>query len=143
MFDFFRKQKITEENKVTETQIVENKVTETETKSKQICSINVQLNIDNTIDIVCHWPDLDDLDELIINDIANRYATMIYLLDSGSLKKDIADTLSSVCENNIYDTYFSRQVLTRWLELFENQHLTDSNQPLIKPSSVFKNYSDK
>ena len=143
MFDFFRKQKITEENKLTETQIVENKATETETKSKQICSINVQLNIDNTIDIVCHWPDLDDLDELIINDIANRYATMIYLLDSGSLKKDIADTLSSVCENNIYDTYFSRQVLTRWLELFENQHLTDSNQPIIKPSSVFKNYSDK
>ena len=83
MFNFFRKQKIAEENKVTETQIVENK--ETETKSKHICSINVQLNIDNTIDIVCHWPDLDDLDELIINDIANRYATMIYLLDSGSL----------------------------------------------------------
>jgi hypothetical protein len=143
MFNFFRKQKIAEENKVTETQIVENKATETETKSKHICSINVQLNIDNTIDIVCHWPDLDDLDEMIINDIANRYATMIYLLDSGSLKKDIADTLSSVCENNIYDTYFSRQVLTRWLELFEKQHLTDSNQPLIKPSSVFKNYSEK
>jgi hypothetical protein len=143
MFNFFRKQKTLEENKVIKTQVVENISTETEEKNKHICSINVQLNIDNTIDIVCHWPDLDNLDELIINDIANKYATMIYLLDSGSLKKDIADTLSSVCENNIYDTYFSRQVLTRWLELFEKQHLADSNQPLIKPSSVFKNYSGK
>jgi len=141
MFNFFRKQKIVEENKVAETQIVENK--EAEKTNRHICSINVQLNMNNTIDIVCHWPDLDDLDELIINDIANRYATMIYLLDSGSLKKDIADTLSSVCENNIYDTYFARQVLTRWLELFEKQDLADSNKPLIKPSSVFKNYSGK
>lgn len=135
MFNFFRKQKNIEDNKITTTPVEE--------KPKYLCSVNVQLNADNTMDILCHWPDLDKLDELIINDIANRYATMIFLLDSGLLKKDIIDTLSSVCENNVHDTYFARQVLAKWLELFEKQNLTNSNQPLIKPSSVFKNYAGK
>jgi hypothetical protein len=112
-------------------------------KKDYLCSLNIELNYDNSINILCYWPNLKDLDEDIIDDIANPYAVLLYMLNGGLLNQDIIKSLSNFENNNLEDSYFVNKVLSKWLELASpkiesKKHNTD---PVIKPSSVFKNYS--
>jgi hypothetical protein len=113
------------------------------TKENYLCSLKIELNHDSSINIVCYWPDLTNLDEDVIDNVANPYAALLYLLNGGSLNQDIIKALSNFQENNIEDSYFVNKVLTKWLELATPK--IDSKKynidPMIRPSSVFKNYT--
>jgi hypothetical protein len=50
-------------------------------KKDFLCSVNFELNFDNTVNIVCYWPDLDKLDEIMITNIANQYGALMFILE--------------------------------------------------------------
>jgi hypothetical protein len=107
-----------------------------------LCSINFELNFDNTVNIVCYWPDLDKLDETIVTNIANQYGALMFILDTGSLREDIISSLTAIADkNNVSDSFFVEKVLAAWIEIKKKGLLDNSYDPVIKPSSVFKNYT--
>lgn len=119
---------------------IDNKITD---KKDYLCSLNIELNYDNSINIVCYWPNLTGLEDDTIDNVANPYGILLYMLNSGLLNQDIIKALSNFEDNNLEDAYFVNKVLSKWLELASpktesKKHNTD---PVIKPSSVFKNYS--
>jgi hypothetical protein len=107
------------------------------------CSLRFEL-IDNDFNILCYWPNLDEMKEKEINQLANYYGTLIYMADRGLLKQDIIDALSSVSsKNNPSDTYFVFEVMNKWFKLVENEENSKSAGPIVPPSSVFNNYIHK
>jgi hypothetical protein len=121
-------------------------ITETEksnTLKKCLCSIDFCVNVDNTMDIVCHWPNLDDLDEETINAIAAKYAVLLHAINFGIVSQDVTSTLSDNLEsNNPSDRYFVYEVLSKMVELGEKRKSQYSYDPVIKPSDVFKYYNN-
>jgi hypothetical protein len=106
-----------------------------------LCSLNFELNYDGTVNILCYWPNFDKLEPATIDNIASQYATMIFMMNNGLLKKDIVETLSDVMySEEPFDAYFVHQVLSKWLEITEKTEQNKDNKPFIRPSSVFKNY---
>ena len=107
-------------------------------KRKHLCSINIEINYDNSINVYCNWPTFNSINDQHLEPIAKRYGTMLFMLNNGFLKEDIINTLMKFDDiNNKYDAEFVNVSLQEWLNLFtQNNH----NTPLIKPSSVFKNY---
>ena len=107
-----------------------------------LCSINFELNFDNTVNIICYWPDLDQLDETMVTNIANQYGALMFILDTGSLREDIITNLTAIADrDNVSDSFFVEKVLSAWIELKKKGLLDNSYDPVIKPSSVFKNYT--
>ncbi len=114
---------------------------ETASNEESTCSIRFDLTAKNTINVLCYWPDLDKMNETEIDHLAKFYGTVIYLVDKGRLKEDIIEALSSVsAKNNPYDTYFVFETLNKWFKLVEQEENSKSAGPIIRPSSVFKNY---
>lgn len=107
-------------------------------KKKHLCGINIEINYDDSINIHCNWPNFDSINSQHLETIAKKYGTMLFMINNGLLKEDIIDTLIKFDDiNNKYDAEFVNISLQEWLDLFtQNTH----NTPLIKPSSVFKNY---
>lgn len=104
-----------------------------------LCSLNLELSLDDNINILCYWPDLDSLSDSEIKALANKYASLIYLADSGQMKKEIVNTLLTVNEkNNHHDTIFIEYLLYSWANMIDSNNVSD---PIIKPSNVFKNYN--
>jgi hypothetical protein len=122
------------------------KETEEPQKSKYkkcLCSIDFSVNVDNTMDIVCHWPDLDDLDEETINAIAAKYAVLLHAINYGIVREDVTSTLSNNLEsNNPSDRYFVYEVLSKMVDLGEKRKDQYYYGPIIKPSNVFRYYND-
>ena len=115
------------------------KITEDEDINEN-CSLRFELDNSN-FNILCYWPNLDDMKEKEINQLANYYGTLIYMADRGLLKQDIIDALSSVSsKNNPSDTYFVFEVINKWFKLIENEKKGKSAGPIVPPSSVFNNY---
>lgn len=135
MFNFL-KQIFSQEKEKTE---IKNQITE---KKDYLCRLNIELNYDNSINIMCYWPDLIGLEDETIDNIANPYGILLHMLNNGLLNQDIIKALSNFDQNSLEDSYFVNRVLSKWLEISsiktESKHNTD---PVIKPSSVFKNYS--
>ena len=69
-------------------------------KNKRLCSIDFSINNDNTMDIICYWPNLDDLDETTINNIASKYALLLHAINFGIVSQDVTSTLSENLESN-------------------------------------------
>ena len=114
---------------------------DTISKEECTCSIRFDLTAKNTINVMCYWPDLDELNEKEIDHLAKFYGTVIYLVDKGRLKEDIIEALSSISsKNNASDTYFVFETLNKWFKLVEQEENSKSAGPIIRPSSVFKNY---
>lgn len=107
-------------------------------KRKYLCSINFEINYDESINIYCHWPTFNTKNSQHIETIAKQYGTMLFMLNYSLMKEDIVNTLIKVDDiGNEHDSKFVKVSLKKWLDLFnENTY----NTPLIKPSSVFKNY---
>lgn len=117
-------------------------VTSTQKKNKRLCSISFSVNNDNTMDIVCHWPDLDDLDEETVNNIATKYAVLLHAINFGIVNQDVTSTLSENLESeNPSDRYFVYEVLTKMIDLAEKRERTDTVGPIVKPSNVFRYYN--
>ena len=133
--------------KVDKDKLIESKsTTEREkfnTPKRCLCSIDFCVNSDNTMDILCHWPNLDDLDETTINTIANKYAVLLHAINFGIVSQDVTATLSdNLASNNPSDRYFVYEVLSKMVELGEKIKTQYSYDPIIKPSNVFRYYNN-
>lgn len=108
------------------------------TKKKYLCSINFEINYDESINIYGHWPTFNTKNSQYIDSIAQQYGTMLFMLNNGLMKEDIVNTLTHFDDiTNAHDAKFVNVSLKKWLDLF---HENTYGTPLIKPSSVFKNY---
>lgn len=112
--------------------------TTTHKKEEPPCSLEIQMNVDGTINIICSWPEFDDTNKKAMTFLANNYALMIDALNSGFLAKDIINTLKNHENENPMDTLFAQNVFYKIAELtYLKQTQYSSNDALIKPSQVF------
>lgn len=103
------------------------------------CSLEIQMNLDGTVNIICSWPEFDDSNKKIMTHLANHYAMMIDALNSGFLSKDIIDTLKNHETENPMDTLFAQNVFYKIAEInfLKNHQTNNSHDALVKPSQVF------
>ncbi len=108
-------------------------------KSQSPCSLEIQMNLDGTVNIICSWPEFDDDNKKIMSHLANHYAMMIDALNSGFLSKDIIDTLKNHETENPMDTLFAQNVFYKIAEInyLKNHQNNNSHDALVKPSQVF------
>lgn len=103
------------------------------------CSIEIQMNIDGTVNIICSWPEFDDHNKKIMTHLANHYAMMLDALNSGFLAKDIVNTLKNHETDNPMDTLFAQNVFYKIAEInfLKNHQNNNEDTALIRPSQVF------
>jgi hypothetical protein len=107
-------------------------------KEEPPCALEIQMNVDGTINIICSWPEFDESNKKAMTFLANNYALMIDALNSGFLAKDIINTLKNHEHENPMDTLFAQNVFYKIAELtYLKQTQNSSNNALIKPSQVF------
>lgn len=107
-----------------------------------MCSINFELNHDGTINIVCYWPNFNETNTDKILPVSSEFAILLHSINKGLLKKDIVSTLTSLIDkSNNFDDIFVHNCLSQWLDYVEPPGAAIPNDPLIKPSSVFKQYN--
>lgn len=106
-----------------------------------ICSLEVQMNEDGTINIVCGWPDFALENKSSIPTIAYQYALVIDAINSGMLSKEILDTIKNYQSDNTMDILFAQNVIYK---LSEMSFLRKQNsnkirtEPVVRPLEVFK-----
>ena len=120
-------------------------------KEKYIGSLSFYLTENKEIDTICTIPDVfnKSLDEL--SEISNSYAKFLLYINEGYLREDIFSILDEqdkrsdlTEEQKAKNKLFIDNVLFNWA-LIHVEHLKtkknskSSNQPLIRPSSVFSN----
>jgi hypothetical protein len=130
MYNLFQKLKQT---------LYKNNTTEsTSNKEKDIlCSVNIELSYNNEISIRYFWPQFDSTNEDRINNIAQSFGTLLFLINEGHIKADMVETLShTVDKDNVYDRQFTEEILQQWLDLIN----ISKNNPIISPSTVFGQY---
>jgi hypothetical protein len=112
---------------------------ETPTTKESPCSLEIQMNLDGTVNIICSWPEFNDDNKKIMSHLANHYAMMIDALNSGFLSKDIIDTLKNHETENPMDTLFAQNVFYKIAEInfLKNHQNHDNHDALVKPSQVF------
>lgn len=108
------------------------------TSESSPCSLEIQMNLDGTVNIICSWPEFDHSNKKIMTHLANHYAMMIDALNSGFLAKDIVSTLKNHQTEDPMDTLFAQNVFYKIAELnfLKNNHNNDYDA-LVKPSQVF------
>jgi hypothetical protein len=116
-----------------------NQYKETPTTKESPCSLEIQMNLDGTVNIICSWPEFNDDNKKIMSHLANHYAMMIDALNSGFLSKDIIDTLKNHETENPMDTLFAQNVFYKIAEInfLKNHQNHDNHDALVKPSQVF------
>lgn len=131
MFNFIRRL-LNNENK---TEQSESQPKET---TKSLCSLEIEMNNDGTVNIICSWPEFTETNKKYLYNLANHYALMIDALNSGLLEKDIANTLKNYSSDNYMDILFAQNAYYKIVELnFLKKEQEKSDTPLIKPSQVF------
>lgn len=104
------------------------------------CSLEVQMNIDGTINIICYWPEYSHINKDKMTETANNYALMIDAINQGYLSKDIINTIKNYRSENSYDSLFAQNVFYKLAELnYLKQKSLDNSEPLVRPTQVFKN----
>lgn len=128
-------------NKVESLSQTINKSSETSTNDS-ICSLEIQMNSDGTINIVCGWPDFHDENKTKIPTIAQQYALIIDAMNSGMLSKEILNTIKYYNSHNTMDILFAQNVIFKLTELsfLKKQHQSIS-EPVIRPTDVFRQAS--
>jgi hypothetical protein len=102
-----------------------------------LCSVNIELSYDNEIGIRYFWPQFDSTNEDRINNIAQSFGTLLFLINEGHIKADMVETLShTVDKDNTYDRKFTEEILQQWLDLIN----ISKNNPIVSPSTVFGQY---
>lgn len=106
-----------------------------------ICSLEVQMNEDGTINIVCGWPDFTLENKSSMPTIAYQYALVLDAINSGMLAKEILDTIKNYQSDNTMDILFAQNVIYK---LSEMSFLRKQNsnkirtEPVVRPLEVFK-----
>lgn len=109
-----------------------------------MCSINFELNHDGTINIICYWPNFDQNNMDKIAPVSLEFGTLLHMINNGMLKTEVINTLNSLTDkSNNFDNIFINMCLLKLIEYSEKENSTISCDPLVKPSSVFKQYGIK
>lgn len=107
-------------------------------KEKPPCSLEIEMNYDGTINIICSWPEFNEENKAHLNYLANYYAMMIDALNSGFLNKEIINTIKNYNTNNSMDILFAQNVYYKITELnFLKKEQEKNSSSVIKPSQVF------
>jgi hypothetical protein len=107
-------------------------------KEKAPCSLEIEMNYDGTINIICSWPEFNEDNKAHLNYLANYYAMMIDALNSGFLNKEIINTIKNYNTDNNMDILFAQNVYYKITELnFLKKEQEKNNSSYIKPSQVF------
>jgi hypothetical protein len=109
-----------------------------ENETKPPCSLEIEMNFDGTINIICSWPEFNDENKKSLDYLANYFSLMINAVNSGLLEKEIINTLKNYSSNNHMDILFAQNVYYKILELnFLRKEQEKFSNPVIKPSQVF------
>jgi hypothetical protein len=105
-----------------------------------ICSIEIQMNNDGTINIICGWPDFNEKTKTQIPQVAYNYALIIDALANGMLSSEIYNTLKNHVEHKPFDILFVQNVIYKLAEIkyLKQKNSKKYNEPAIKPTEVFK-----
>jgi hypothetical protein len=108
----------------------------------KLASLNIEINNDGTLNIICDWPEFNENNAHKIKDIAYFYALGIHAINKGFLEKDIIDTLVNHDKTNVFNTLFTQNTLLELLNLEKNfkhnNQNTQHDQPIVSPLEVFK-----
>lgn len=105
--------------------------------NKAPCSLELQMNADGTVNIICSWPEFNQDNKKSMSYLADNYALMIDALNSGFLSSEIISTLKNHVKDNPYDTLFAQNVFYKIAELNYIKNHQNTNEPLVKPSQAF------
>jgi hypothetical protein len=99
--------------------------------------------IDNKdISIKCYFPDIEKLDDENILDYAESYGRLLSNITDGIYAQKIADILiSNSSKDDPKMVLFVNNIIAFWSSFhIENNKIAikNSNQPLVRPSRVFK-----
>ena len=83
------------------------------------------------IDVEYSWSDSNNMM------VAQQFGQMLFLINNGYLAQNIADMLTQSLEDEPEKTSFIQNVILTLASFSTNQN-GDSEEPLIKPSEVFK-----
>lgn len=105
--------------------------------------ITFKLNKDQTINILCHIPETNNISNSKMTEMAEQYAQLLVCINEGLLSSEIAELIKSSIKESDFDQdkLFFENVLTFWAihhVEYLKKNKTKSNQPLIMPSAVFK-----
>lgn len=102
-------------------------------------SLEIQLNVDGTINIVCSWPEFEEKHSNDIEELSKKYALMINTVNKGLFSTKIIETIKNYKSSNYYDILFAQNVYYKILELiFLEESTTIDNEPVVKPSKALK-----
>lgn len=108
-----------------------------------VSKLEFGINLDGTIDIICHWPEFNDNNSKSLLNIAYFYGMAIHAINNGLLHKEIIETMRQTAQLNEFDNLFVHNVLYKLYELEKSQqfqrNINLANEPLVAPLSVFKN----
>lgn len=115
------------------------KTEKTKTEKEYLCALEIQMNMDGTINIECSWPEFDEENKNSLQNIANNYALVIDAINEGFLSKDIVNTIKNYKSDNAFDVLFAQNVFYKIAELnYLKIKNSDNNGPVVKPSQAFK-----
>jgi hypothetical protein len=111
---------------------------EKENETKPPCSLEIEMNFDGTINIICSWPEFNEENKKSIDYLANYFSLMIDAINSGLLEEEIINTIKNYSSSNHMDILFAKNVYYKILELnFLRKEQEKFSSPIIKPSQVF------
>jgi len=107
------------------------------------CSLEIQMNNDGTLNILCSWPEFNENNKDKMIAVANNYALMIDAINKGYLSTEIISTIKNYKSHDAYDSLFAQNVFYKITELnyLKEKNLSNkiNNQPLVRPLTAFKN----
>lgn len=108
--------------------------------NKKMGSFTINVNVDNTTDLVFDWPDWNPDNQASVKLVANGMAQALFTLTNGALNKDMIDTLIAYETYDVTDKVFIETVVGTWANMDNmlKEQLKGSNIPLIKPREAFK-----
>lgn len=108
--------------------------------NRKIASFTINVNVDNTTDLVFDWPDWTPDNAASAKLVANGLAQALFTLTNGALNKDMIDTLMTYECFDHTDKVFVETTVGTWANMDNmlKEQLKGQNIPLIKPREAFK-----
>lgn len=107
---------------------------------KYLCQLSFCLDDIKNIDIYCKLPSFDHNDVKTINNTSMIVAEFLYLLNNNGLQKQTLSLLEEEAHHNLEQKLFVDNVMfyLSLLDIEKGKNKTSGNEPLVKPSKVFK-----
>lgn len=113
-----------------------------EDEDEYVGVVTFKLNKDKTVDISCYTPEVSSLSVGTMTKLSENYAELLSLINDGILAPKIVEFINGIIDKSEdeQEKLFLENILIFWgLSHVENlkKKRSKSNQPLIRPSSVF------